>query len=310
MVVVAAVSLQSGSAFATTLFDDLGAPGLLALRMGVGAVLLTMITRAWRAVPPRSAWPLVAGFGAVLGAMNLLFYLSLERIPVGVAVALELLGPLAVAVVGSRRARDLVWVGVAVAGVAVLLGPQVLPALGVTGASAGLDRAGALCALAAGACWGVYIVLGTRLSAVVAGSTGLAWAMLCASTVLVPLGAVTAGAALLVPSLLLSGLVVAVLSAVLPYALEMSAMRAVGAATFGIMMSLEPAIAAVVAFVLVGQRLAPTTLVGMALVVVAVLAALGRPAPTGPADALPGSDAPAPVLPAPAARPGPPPAVT
>lgn len=288
-VVVAAVSLQSGSAIATTVFDDLGAPGLLALRMGVGAVLLALVTRAWRAVPTRAAWPLVVAFGGVLGTMNLLFYLSLERIPVGVSVALELLGPLTVAVVGSRRARDLVWVGVAVLGVLVLVAPQVLPALSAAGTAGTtpLDPLGVGFALAAGACWAVYIVLGTRLSAVTPGSSGLAWAMLAASVVLVPLGAATAGSALLVPSLLATGVAVAVLSAVLPYSLEMSAMRAVGASTFGVMMSLEPAIAALTAFVIVGQRLGPGTLLGMALVVVAVFAALGRsnaPSELEPAD--------------------------
>ncbi len=281
LVVVAAVSLQSGSAVATRLFDALGAPGLLALRMGAGAVVLALLTRAWRSVPSRAAWPLVATFGAVLGSMNLLFYLSLERIPLGVAVALELLGPLTVAVVGSRRARDLAWVAVAVAGVAVLVGPDAAQALGAGTATTPLDPAGVACALAAGACWGVYIVLGSRLAARGAGSTGLAWAMLTASVVLVPLGVATAGRALLVPSLLLAGLGVAVLSAVLPYSLEMSAMRAVSASTFGVMMSLEPAIAALAGLVIAGQRLAPGTLVGMALVVVAVFAALGRPRPGG-----------------------------
>jgi inner membrane transporter RhtA len=282
LVVVAAVSLQSGSAVATRLFDALGAPGLLALRMGFGAVLLGLVTRAWRDVPSRGAWPLVVAFGLVLGTMNLLFYLSLERIPLGVSVALELLGPLTVAVLGTRRARDLVWVGVAVLGVAVLVAPEVLPALGLGGAVTPLDPLGVVLALAAGACWGGYIVLGTRLSGVVAGSTGLAWAMLAASVVLVPLGVGTAGSALLVPALLLAGLGVALLSAALPYALEMSAMRAVGASTFGVMMSLEPAIAALAGLVIGGQRLAPGTLVGMALVVVAVFAALGRPGPARP----------------------------
>lgn len=278
LVVVAAVSVQSGSALATTVLDALGAAGMLSMRLGFGAVILFVVLRAWRSVPPRGSWPLVVAFGLVLGAMNLLFYLSIARIPLGVAVALELIGPLAVAAASSRRARDLAWTGLAVAGVAVLLGPRVLEALGVGGASSDhLDLAGVVLALAAGACWGGYVVLGTRLSAVTGGATGLAWAMLCASVLAVPLGITTAGTALLQPHLLLVGLTVAVLSAALPYALEMYAMRAVGAGTFGVMMATEPVIATAAGFVIAAQVLTWPSLAGMALVVVAVLGALGRP---------------------------------
>lgn len=279
LVVVAAVSVQSGSALATTVLDALGAAGMLSMRLGFGAVILFVALRAWRSPPPSGSWPLVVAFGAVLGAMNLLFYLSIARIPLGVAVALELIGPLAVAAASSRRARDLAWTALAVAGVAVLLGPRALEALGV-GAdprSAHLDLVGVVLALGAGACWGGYVVLGTRLSAVTGGATGLAWAMLCASVVAVPLGVTTAGTALLQPHLLAVGLAVAVLSAALPYALEMHAMRAVGAGTFGVMMATEPVIAAAAGFVIAGQVLTWPSLAGMALVVVAVLGALGRP---------------------------------
>lgn len=284
LVVVAAVSVQSGSALATTVLDALGAAGMLSMRLGFGAVILFVVLRAWRSVPPRGSWPLVVVFGLVLGAMNLLFYLSIARIPLGVAVALELIGPLGVAAASSRRARDLAWTGLAVVGVAVLLGPRVLEALGVGGTSSEhLDLAGVALALAAGACWGGYVVLGTRLSAVTGGATGLAWAMLCASVVTVPLGITTAGTTLLQPHLLLVGLTVAVLSAALPYALEMHAMRAVGAGTFGVMMATEPVIATAAGFVIAGQVLTWPSLAGMALVVVAVLGALGRPA-TGTGD--------------------------
>ncbi len=284
LVIFAAFSIQSGSAVATTLFDRVNAAGLLSLRMGLGALMLVVITRAWRTMPPRGAWPLVAVFGLALGSMNLLFYLSLERIPLGVAVALELLGPLTIAVVGTRRARDLVWTGVAVLGVAVLVGPGVLAALGFEGEgpTSHLDPVGAALALAAGGGWALYIVLGARLSRVMTGTGGVAWGMVCASVVLVPLGVGTAGTALLDPWVLVGGLVVALLSSALPYAVEMQALRAVGARAFGVMMATEPAIAALTGFALAGQRLLPVTLVGIAMVVVAVLGALGRPA-VGPA---------------------------
>lgn len=290
VVVVAAVSVQSGSAVATTALDAVGATGMLAMRLGFGAVVLFCVLRAWRTLPPRGAWPLVAAFGAVLGTMSLLFYLSIARIPLGVAVALELLGPLAVAALSSepsRRARDLAWTALAVVGVAVLLGPRVLEALGVGAQdprSGHLDLAGVALALAAGACWGGYVVLGTRLSAVMGGAASLPWAMLCACVVVVPLGIGTAGEALLQPRVLLVGVVVAVLSGALPYALEMHAMRAVGAGTFGVMMATEPVVAAAAGLVIAGQHLTAPSLAGTALVVVAVLGALGRPgaAGTGP----------------------------
>ncbi len=287
LVIFSAVSLQSGSAVATTLFDRVDAPGLLALRTGLGALMLFVITRAWRTLPPRRSWPLVAAFGGAMGLMNLLFYLSLERIPLGVAVALELLGPLAVAVAGSQRARDLAWTAVAVLGVAVLVGPGVLDALGLAGGqpAASLDLLGVALAVGAGGCWALYILLGTRLSGVMAGAGGVAWAMVCASVLLVPLGVGTAGTTLLDPWVLLGGLVVAVLSSAVPYAVEMQAMRAVGAGTFGVMMATEPAVAALTGFVLAGQRLLPVTLVGIAMVVVAVLGALARPAGDPPAAA-------------------------
>ena len=300
LVVVAAVSVQSGSAVATTVLGALGATGTLSLRMGFGAVILLCVLRAWRTLPPRGAWPLVALFGGVLGAMNLLFYLAIARIPLGVAVALELIGPLAVAALSSepsRRGRDLAWTTLAVVGVTVLLGPRVLEALGVEGSGAEhLDLAGVALALAAGACWGGYVVLGTRLSAVMGGAGGLAWAMVCACAVVVPLGIGTAGDALTRPRLLLVGLIVAVLSAALPYALEMHAMRAVGAGTFGVMMATEPVVAAAAGLVIAGQHLTWSSLAGMALVVVAVLGALGRPAAPGTGAAV--ADVPARVGPA------------
>lgn len=296
LLVAAAVSLQTGAAVATTLFEDLGATGVLALRIGVGAVCLAVLARVWRTRLPAASWGLVVSFGAVLGTMNLLFYLSLERVPLGVAVALELVGPMGVAVLGSRSRAHLVWVGAAVAGTAVLVLPGALAELGAgagdgvgsgPGAAAGaLDPVGVLLALGAGACWAGYILLGARVGAAAPGSAGLALGMLASCVVLVPLGVTRAGAALLEPHLLLTGVVVGLLSSALPYALELSAIRRVGVRAFGVMMSLEPAVALATGLVVAGQRPAPLALVGVALVVVASLGAVpaaagGRPGRPG-----------------------------
>jgi len=264
LIVAGAVSLQTGSAVATRLFDSLGAPGVLALRMGIGALVLWLGTRAWRQRPGRGAVVPVVVFGLVLGAMNLLFYLALERIPLGVTVALELVGPLAVAIAGSRRWLDLLWVALAAGGVLVLTNP----------ATSGLDPVGVALALGAGACWAGYVLAGSRVAHRVPGGSGLAWAMVLASVWLVPLGVFTAGSDLLRPELLLAGAAVALMSSVLPYSLELVALRRVSTAAFGIMLSLQPAVATLAGFAVAGQNPTPVTLLGIGLVVAASLGAV------------------------------------
>lgn len=264
LIVAGAVILQTGSAVATRLFDDLGAPGVLALRMGIGAVVLWVAARCWRRPPARSSLGAVVAFGTVLGAMNLFFYLALERIPLGATVALELVGPLAVAVAGSRRLLDLLWVGLAASGVLVLTNPS----------TSGLDVVGVLLALAAGACWAGYVLLGSRVAHRVPGASGLAWAMLFSSVWLVPLGVATAGADLVRPDLLAAGAAVALMSSVLPYSLELVALRRVSTAAFGIMLSLQPAVATLAGLVVAGQRPGVVTLAGIGLVVAASLGAV------------------------------------
>ena len=264
LIVAGAVVLQTGSALATQLFDEVGAPGALALRMGIGAVVLWLVGRAWRHVPARWALPAVVAFGTVLGVMNLLFYLALERIPLGATVALELVGPLGVAVAGSRRLLDLLWVALAAAGVLVLTNP----------ATSGLDPVGVLLALGAGACWAGYVLLGSRVAHQAPGTGGLAWAMVFASVWLVPLGAVTAGTDLLHPQVLLLGALVGLMSSVLPYSLELMALRRVSTHAFGIMLALQPAVATAAGLAVVGQRPELVALLGIALVVAASLGAV------------------------------------
>jgi inner membrane transporter RhtA len=264
LVVGAAVSLQTGSAVATHVFAMVGAPGLLALRMGFAALVLLALGRAWRHRPRGRALQGVLAFGAVLGSMNLLFYLALERIPLGVTVALELLGPLSVALVASRRRADLGWVAMAALGVVVLTNPS----------TSGLDPVGVALALAAGACWAGYILVGSRVARRIPGTTGLAWAMSASCLVLLPLGVVDAGTALLDPGVVLAGIGVAMLSSVLPYALELKALRRVTPRGFGIMLSMQPGVATLAGLVVAGQRPSLAGLAGIALVVGASLGAV------------------------------------
>lgn len=264
LIVGAALSLQTGSAVATRVFSMVGAPGLLALRMGIAAVVLIALGRAWRHLPRGRALRAVVVFGAVLGSMNLSFYLALERIPLGVTVALELVGPLSVALLGSRRRVDLAWVAMAVVGVLVLTNPS----------TSGLDPVGVALALGAGTCWAGYILVGSRVARGLPGTTGLAWAMAASCLVLLPLGAVDAGTALLRPQVLVGGVVVALMSSVLPYALELKALRRVSPRAFGIMLSMQPGVATAAGFVVAGQRPSLAGLAGIALVVIASLGAV------------------------------------
>jgi inner membrane transporter RhtA len=211
-------------------------------------------------------------FGVSLAAMNLCFYEALDRIPLGIAVALEFVGPLGVAVAASRRAVDLAWVALAGGGI-LLLSPA-------PGGS--LDELGAALALLAGCFWAAYILLSARVGQRFSGGTGLALAMVVAAVVLLPVGIPAGGAELLDPGLLAVGLAVAVLSSAIPYSLELEALRRLAAGTFGVLMSLEPAVAAIAGLVILGQDLSVTEIAAIALVVAASAGALGT-ARAGPA---------------------------
>jgi len=270
LVVAAVVSVQSGAAFAALLFPRAGATGMVVLRLGIAALLLLVLCRPRLRGHDRAAWGHVVAFGVVLAGMNTLFYLAIERIPLGLAVTLEVLGPLVLAVASGRRVADAVWALLALAGVA---------SLGQSGVER-LDPVGVALALAAGACWAGYIVLSARVGARFPGSSGLALAMTVAALAVLPLGLVTAGSALLDPVVLGVGAAVAVLSSALPYSLELRALRRLPAATFGVLMSLGPAAATVAGLVVLGQALTATELLAVVLVVVASAGAVGsrRPA--------------------------------
>lgn len=251
------VSLQTGAAFAKSLFPLVGAMGVSALRVGFSALILVAVWRPWRrSLPLREAgWILL--YGAALGVMNLLFYLALRTIPLGPAVAIEFAGPLAVALAASRRAADLAWIALAVLGLWLLL-----PLGGASGGVGDLDPVGVAYALGAALAWALYILFGQRAGRA-HGGQAVSLGMATAALVVAPFGLVEAGADLFAPAVLASGLVVAVASSALPYSLEMFALRRLDRQSFGVLMSLEPAVAALAALAVLGERL--TAVQGLAI---------------------------------------------
>jgi inner membrane transporter RhtA len=253
------VSVQVGAAFATTLFDELGPGGTVFLRIAFAAVLLLAIWRPPLRLGAGTARRDVVLLGAVLAGMNLSFYLALDRIPLGIAVTLEFVGPLGVAIAGSRRRMDLLWVGLAAGGI-LLLSP-------VPGSD--LDALGVVMALTAGGFWAAYIVLTARVGRALPGGGGLAIAMTIAALAVIPVGIADGGEALLDADLLVVGLAVAVLSSALPYSFELEALRRLPARVFGVLMSLEPGVAALAGLVVLGQALDGVEWLAIAFVVVA-----------------------------------------
>lgn len=265
------VSLQGGAAIAKSLFPTVGAAGTASLRVGFSALVLVAVWRPWRrSLSARDAgW--IALYGAALGAMNLLFYLALTRLPIGPAVAIEFAGPLLLALAGSRRRSDLAWIALAVLGLGLLL---------PLGGAGGLDPVGIALALAAGAAWALYILFGQRAGQA-DGGQAVALGMLTAALVVAPAGLAQAGAATVSPAALVLGFAVALLSSALPYSLEMVALRRLDRTTFGILMSLEPAVAALLANLLIGEALTPVQWLAITLVIAASagITASSRPRP-------------------------------
>jgi inner membrane transporter RhtA len=263
LVLGAIASVQFGAAIATTLFQQIGPSGTVLLRLAFGTLMLLGVWRPGLRGRSRSDLSRAALFGIVLGGMNISFYGALHRIPLGIAVALEFVGPLSVALLGSRRMRDLLWVALAALGILALTrhGGHSLNGLGV-----GL-------ALLAGALWGCYIVLNARLGRRFEGASGLALAMCVASVAACPLGLIEGGSALLRPESLLLGAAVGLLSSAIPYSFEVEALRRIAPPVFGVLMSIEPAMAALAGFLVLGQRLDGRALAGIGLVIVASVGA-------------------------------------
>jgi inner membrane transporter RhtA len=265
LLVAAAFSVQGGAALATTLFEQAGALGTVFVRTGFAAVVLLFLMRtglqSLRAGPIRY----VIGLGISLACVNSLFYLAIDRVPLGVAVTVEFLGPLTVAVAGSRRRLDFAWILLAGAGVALLGSPTV-----------DVDRLGIALSLGAGVFWASYIVIGKRLGATWPLGQGLALSMALAAVLVAPMGIISGGSDLADPRLLLLGFVVAILASVVPYVLELAALRRLKTSTFGILMSLGPAVAALCGAIFLSQALGPVELLAIACVVLASIGANRR----------------------------------
>jgi inner membrane transporter RhtA len=275
MVVGAIVSVQCGAALATTLFDEVGPGGAVFLRSAFAALALLALARG--SLRPLRGPQLrdVVLFGIALAGMNLCFYAALDRLPLGIAVTLEFVGPLGVAVFGSRRGRDVIWALLAAAGVLLLSD-------GMSGG--GTDALGAALALTAGGFWAAYILQSARVGNTYPGLGGLAVAMAISAALVAPFGIVQGGGELLTPSNLAVGLAVGMLSSAIPYALELEALRRLPNAVFGVLMSLEPAVAAMVGFIALSQSLALVEVVAIGLVVAASAGALRSATTPAPRD--------------------------
>jgi inner membrane transporter RhtA len=260
LLLIAMGTIQAGASLAKTLFHSVGASGAVALRTALATLMLVIVLRPWRARITARSWRPLAVYGVSLGVMNFLYYLALRTIPLGIAVALEFTGPLAVAMVSSRRLLDFLWILLAAAGLLALL------PLGRFGTP--IDPGGALFALAAGGCWALYIVYGQKAGADY-GAQAVALGSIIASVIVVPLGVAQAGAALLAPQALRYGLAIALLSTALPYTLEMIALTRLPARTFGILMSIEPAVAVLFGWVLLGERLSTLQWAAIGLIILA-----------------------------------------
>ncbi|MFI5985460.1 EamA family transporter [Streptomyces sp. NPDC051555] len=268
LVVSAGLSVQFGAALAVMIMPRAGAAGVVTLRLAAAAIVLLLICRPKVRGYARADWTTVVVFGITMAAMNGLFYQAVDRIPLGPAVTLEVLGPLALSVIVSRRLVNLLWAGLALAGIVLLSGH------GGGGGFGSLDLVGAAFALGAGAMWAAYIVFSARTGRRFPQADGLALAMAVAAVLSLPLGIIEAGPALLVPSTLALGVGVAVMSSVLPYTLEMLALRRLPAPTFAILMSLEPAIAATAGFLILHQALSALDALAIALVIAASMGAV------------------------------------
>jgi len=253
----AIASVQFGSAIAAKLFAQVGPGGAALLRLGSAAVVLLALWRPPLRGRSRSELLLVVLFGLVLAGMNLSFYNAIERIPLGIAVSVEFLGPLAVAIGWSRRRIDLLWVALAALGILAL----------THAGTHGLSGLGVAFALLAGSFWAAYILLNARLGRKSEGGSGLALSMLVGSVVALPIGVIAGGAHLLEFRSLVLGTAVGMLSSAIPYSLELEALRRIAINVFGVLMSLEPAMAALAGLLILGQGLTARTVLGIALVV-------------------------------------------
>ncbi len=279
MPVAAAVAamgfIQVGASIIKGLFPAVGAQGATLLRLGVASLVMLAIWRPWRSRAAGLPWRWICAYGISLGCMNSVFYASLSRIPLGIAVSLEFVGPLGVALMSSRRAMDFIWVLLAAAGILLLM------PTGITGQR--VDPVGVALALGAGFFWALYIIFGKR-----AGSGGsgpaVAYGSCIATLAVLPFGLAQAAHGVLEPGVLPAAIAVAMLSSAIPYSLEMGAMTRLPARTFGVLMSVEPGIGAAVGYALLGERLAPLQLLAIGCIIAASVGSVRSHAVASAAD--------------------------
>jgi inner membrane transporter RhtA len=274
LVLAAACSVQGGAAVAKTLFPQLGPPGVVFLRLLFGSAALWAIARPQLRHRRRADLRLIAALGVVLVSMNITFYEALARVPLGIAVTVEFVGPLAVAVLGSRKAVDLLWVVLAGAGVGLL----------ADGGGTAVRPLGIVLAATAGFFWALYILIGVRVGRAFSGATGLAPAMALGALLMAPWGILSAGHHLRDAQLVGAAVGVGLLSSALPWSLELEALRRLPPHVFSIVLSLEPALAALAGFVFLHEHLHTRAWVAIALVMLASAGAAGRHVPPVPPD--------------------------
>jgi inner membrane transporter RhtA len=263
LVLLAIASAQLGSAIAKSLFQSLDPTGVVVLRLGFAAITLMLLWRPQIKASFRAHYRPLILFGLALAFMNISFYQAIARIPLGIAVTLEFIGPLGVAIANSRKWLDAVWVLLAAAGI-ILLAP--------IGEQA-FDPVGIALALVSGGFWAAYILLSARVGQVLAGGTGLALSMAIGAMVLFPVGVATSGAALLNPHVLLVGFGVALLSSAIPYSLELEALRSLPVQVFGVLLSLEPAAGALMGFLVLRETLNLRAMIALLFVTIAAAGA-------------------------------------
>ena len=266
-------SVQFGSAIAAKLFDQVGSTGVATLRLVSAAIILVALWRPRLARRSGRELALGAALGGVLAGMNISFYAALDRIPLGIAVTIEFIGPLAVAVVGSRRRLDFLWVLLAVGGILAL----------TRGSTHHLSTVGILFALLAGGFWGTYIHLNSRVGRAFEGGTGISFAMCVGAAVSLPFGIASGGSHLLSAHAILVGSAIGVLSSAIPYSFENEALRRIRPGIFAVFMSLEPAVAALAGWLVLSQQLGGRAIAGIALVIIASIGA-SRSAREAPVD--------------------------
>lgn len=256
------ISLQVGAAFAKTIFPLIGTDGVAALRIGISALLLTIAFRPWTAKFKRHHWPSIVIYGAMIGLMNLLIYRAFLHIPVGIAISIEVLGPLGVSLLSSKRKADVLWILFALAGVLLLPFNQ---------ASTSLNLVGVFYAVLAAICWGLYIKTASTVSQL--GSKGVTTGMFIAALFMVPIGTVQAGSALFTPHILMLGLIIALLSSAVPFLLDMYALKRLPRSIFGVLMSASPAVSAIAGAIILNEQLSTLQWLGIGAISLACIGA-------------------------------------